>query len=78
MPDIKLRNQPFDLAFHPSESVFYSSLLTGEVKAWRYDQETGESTKGWSTRPTKKTARALAIESGGKGVWMGGKSGVVW
>lgn len=78
MPDIKLRNQPFDLTFHPSEPLVYASLLTGEVKSWRYDNETGEASKAWSVRPTKKTARALAVEADGKGLWMGGKSGVVW
>lgn len=78
MPDIKLRNQPFDLVFHPRESVVYASLLTGEVKAWRYDDVTGETSKGWSVRPTKRTARALAVEADGTGLWMGGKSGVLW
>ena len=78
MPDIKLRNQPFDLVFHPSEPVVYGSLLTGEVKAWKYDDVTGETTKLWSVRPTKKTARALAVEEDGKAMWMGGKSGVLW
>ncbi|EKD01789.1 hypothetical protein A1Q2_03852 [Trichosporon asahii var. asahii CBS 8904] len=77
MPDIKLRNQPFDLVFHPSEPVVYGSLLTGEVKAWKYDDVTGETTKLWSVRPTKKTARALAVEEDGKAMWMGGKSGVL-
>lgn len=78
MPDIKLRNQPFDLVFHPSEPVVYGSLLTGEVKSWKYDDATGETTKLWSVRPTKKTARALAVEADGKAMWMGGKSGVLW
>jgi hypothetical protein len=78
MPDIKLRNQPFDLVFHPRQDVVYASLLTGEVKSWRYDHESGETFKGWSVRPTKKTARALAVEADGAALWMGGKSGVVW
>lgn len=78
MPDIKLRNQPFDLKFHPTSNTLYASLLTGEVKAWTYDDATGEASKAWSVRPCKRTARALAIEASGDGVWMGGKSGVVW
>lgn len=78
MPDITLKNQPFDLAFHPSEPVLYSSLLTGEVKAWRYDDATGETERAWTVRPTKKTARALGIEGDGKSLWVGGKSGILW
>ncbi|WOO84608.1 WD repeat-containing protein JIP5 [Vanrija pseudolonga] len=77
MPDITLKNQPFDLAFHPSEPVLYSSLLTGEVKAWRYDDTTGETERAWTVRPTKKTARALGVEGDGKSLWVGGKSGIL-
>ncbi|WVQ94264.1 hypothetical protein IAU59_001343 [Kwoniella sp. CBS 9459] len=75
MPDIKLKNQPFDLAFHPSESVVFSSLLTGEVKAWRYDDDEGSTSSSWTVRPSKRTARTLAVEQGGSNVWVGGKSG---
>ncbi|WVW81388.1 hypothetical protein I302_103380 [Kwoniella bestiolae CBS 10118] len=78
MPDIKLRNQPFDLAFHPNESVIFSSLLTGEVKAWRYDDEDGSTSSSWSVRPSKRTARAITVEEGGKHIWMGGKSGTLF
>ncbi|WWC67215.1 uncharacterized protein I206_101122 [Kwoniella pini CBS 10737] len=78
MPDIKLRNQPFDLVFHPKESVIFSSLLTGEVKAWRYDDDNGSTSSSWSVRPSKRTARAIAVEESGKNVWMGGKSGTLF
>ncbi|WRT63321.1 uncharacterized protein IL334_000226 [Kwoniella shivajii] len=78
MPDIKLRNQPFDLAFHPTESVIFSSLLTGEVKSWRYDDEDGSTSTSWSVRPSKRTARAIAPEQDGKHLWVGGKSGTLF
>ncbi|WWC85438.1 uncharacterized protein L201_000301 [Kwoniella dendrophila CBS 6074] len=78
MPDIKLRNQPFDLAFHPNESVLFSTLLTGEAKAWRYDDEDGSTSTSWSVRPSKRTARALSVEESGKHIWMGGKSGTLF
>jgi len=73
-----LTSKPFDLAFHPSESVLYTSLLTGEVKAYRYDDETGETSEGsgsWTTRPSKRAARTLSMEADGSGLWMGGKGG---
>nr|ODO01335.1 WD repeat-containing protein JIP5 [Cryptococcus depauperatus CBS 7855] len=78
MPDIKLKNQPFDLDFHPKEPVVFSSLLTGQVCAWRYDDATGETTSEWSARPSKRTARALSVEQDGDYVWVGGKSGNIF
>ncbi|KAK4687819.1 WD repeat-containing protein 55, partial [Tremellales sp. Uapishka_1] len=78
MPDIRLKNQPFDLAFHPSSSTLYSSLLTGEVKAYSFDEETGETKSTWTARPSKKTARCLDVEESGDAVWMGGKSGALF
>lgn len=67
--------KPFDVAFHPKEPVVFSSLLTGQVCAWSYDDATGETSSSWSVRPSKRTARALSIEESGDEIWMGGKSG---
>ncbi|WVR03194.1 hypothetical protein IAU60_000185 [Kwoniella sp. DSM 27419] len=78
MPDIKLKNQPFDIAFHPSDPVVFASLLTGEVKAWRYDDDEGSTSSSWSVRPSKRTARCLAGEERGGNVWVGGKSGTLF
>lgn len=77
MPEIKLRNQPFDVAFSPTDNVLCAALLTGEIKAWRYDDENGDASKAWSVRPTKRTARAIDFSGDGKELWMGGKSGIV-
>ncbi len=74
MPDIRLKNQPFDLDFHPTEPVLYAGLLTGEVKAYRYDDK-GESSTSWSVRPSKRTARAVCANHDGGSVWMAGKAG---
>ena len=41
MPEIPVEAQLFDLVFHPTESVVYTALLTGHIKAFRYDE--GES-----------------------------------
>ncbi|KAJ9115735.1 hypothetical protein QFC24_006918 [Naganishia onofrii] len=83
MPDIKLDNQPFDLAFHPSYPLVYTSLLTGEIKAFKYadeaDGSTGEPShepeEVWSARPTKKCMRSLMVQSDGTRVWGCGKAG---
>ena len=74
----KTNQQPFDLVFHPTESVLYTSLLTGEVKAFRYDDETGETSESsgsWTARPSKRAARTLSMEENGNALWMGGKGG---
>jgi hypothetical protein len=58
--------------------VLYTSLLTGEVKAFRYDDETGETSEGsgsWTARPSKRAARTLSMEADGSTLWMGGKGG---
>jgi hypothetical protein len=67
--------QPFDLAFHPSEPFVYASLLTGEVKAFKYDEGNGETSRKWSVRPTKKCARSLVVQEDGSRVWAVGKAG---
>jgi hypothetical protein len=69
--------QPFDLTFHPTEPVLFASLLTGEVKAYAYSDETGEAGTSWTVRPSRKTARAVDVDRAGKSVWVGGKSGGV-
>lgn len=38
MPEIPFDAQIFDLTFHPKESIVYTALLTGDIKAFRYDQ----------------------------------------
>lgn len=75
--------QPFDLSFHPSQPLVYTSLLTGEIKAFRYadttDPSTGEAThepeEVWTVRPTKKCMRSLVVSSDGTRVWGCGKAG---
>ncbi|ORY22972.1 WD40-repeat-containing domain protein [Naematelia encephala] len=76
MPDIRLKNQPFDVVFHPQSPVIYGAILTGEVKAFRYDEE-GEASTSWSVRPTRRAARAISVEASGDSIWVGAKSGAL-
>lgn len=86
MPDISFANQPFDLAFHPTSSVLYTSLLTGEIKSYAYSDDTGASSTGdkaaWTSRPSKKCVRGVVFnseEGSGDGkLWAVGKSGGLW
>lgn len=57
--------------------MVFAGLLTGEVKAFRYDEDTGESSSSWSTRPTKRTMRSIDISENGECLWTGGKSGSI-
>jgi hypothetical protein len=69
------RFQPFDLAFHPTEPLVYTSLLTGEVKAFRYDDNSGDIFQGWTVRPSKKCCRSLVVQQDGSKIWAVGKAG---
>ena len=39
MPKIPVEAQIFDVAFHPTESIVYTALLSGNVRAFRYDMD---------------------------------------
>jgi hypothetical protein len=64
MPDLNLGTQVFDLVFSPTHDIVFTGLLTGHVKAFSYDEE-GICTPKFAVRPTKKTARSLAINPAG-------------
>lgn len=64
MPDLRLRNQPFDLVFSPNHDQIYAGLLTGQVKGFSYDSD-GAAVETFSLRPTKRSCRGLAINDYG-------------
>ncbi|GJJ14600.1 WD repeat-containing protein jip5 [Clathrus columnatus] len=68
MPDTSLGNQIFDLDFHPKEDYVYTGLLTGEIKALKYDTD-GSCQHMFNIRPTKRSCRGLAIDTFGKSLW---------
>ncbi|TFK53088.1 WD40 repeat-like protein [Heliocybe sulcata] len=72
MPDIQVGEQVFDVAFHPAESLLYTGLLTGEVKAFRYDDQ-GQHESAFTVRPSKKSCRALETDADGAYLWTAGK-----
>ena len=74
MPDINVSSQIFDLAFHPSSSVVYTSHLTGSIHSFAYDDDTGASTSGFSLRPTKRSVRALTLSPDGDKLYAAGKA----
>ncbi|OCH94597.1 WD40 repeat-like protein [Obba rivulosa] len=72
MPDIRVGAQIFDIAFHPTESLVYTGLLSGEVKAFSYDEQGNHECK-FSVRPSKRSCRAIAVGHDGGKLWAGGK-----
>lgn len=77
MPDISVGAQVFDLTFHPTESIVYAGLLTGEVKAFSYDEQ-GQHDQRFALKPSKRSCRSLAIDEQGESLWSVGKGKSLW
>ncbi|KAI0943775.1 WD repeat-containing protein jip5 [Taiwanofungus camphoratus] len=73
MPDIPVGAQIFDLTFHPNSSTVFTGLLTGEVKAFSYDDQGNHESK-FTLRPSKRSCRALTISRDGGRLWAAGKA----
>lgn len=72
MPDIVVGAQIFDVCFHPTESVVFLGLLTGGVKAFRYDEQ-GNADIVFSVRPSKRSCRGLESSEDGSRLYAVGK-----
>lgn len=77
MPDISVGAPIFDLIFHPTESIVYAGLLTGEVKAFGYDDQ-GQLDQRFTLKPSKRSCRGLAIDERGDRIWSVGKGKSLW
>ncbi|KAH7915939.1 WD40-repeat-containing domain protein [Hygrophoropsis aurantiaca] len=77
MPDIPVGSQIFDLAFHPSHSTVYTGLLTGQIKAFTYDEQ-GQHQQSFSVRPSKRSCRCLTLDEDGSKLWTGGKAKAIF
>ncbi|GJE93403.1 WD40 repeat-like protein [Phanerochaete sordida] len=75
MPDISVGAQIFDIAFHPTASVVYTGLLTGEVKAYGYDDDgQDDPVCKFRVRPSKRSCRGITLSEDGSRLWATGKS----
>ncbi|KAI0074600.1 WD40 repeat-like protein [Panus rudis PR-1116 ss-1] len=72
MPDIRVGAQIFDLVFHPSHRTVYTGLLTGEIKAFTYDDQ-GDYQKSFSLKVSKRSCRGLSMNSSGDRLYSVGK-----
>ncbi|KAI0267431.1 WD40 repeat-like protein [Gloeopeniophorella convolvens] len=73
MPDIAQGAQIFDLAFHPTETVVYTGLLNGKVKAFSYDDD-GAHKPAFDLRISKRSCRGLALSPDGASLFAVGKN----
>lgn len=73
MPTIPVGAQVFDLVFHPTETTVFLGLLTGEIKAYKYDEQ-GSASETFSLQPSKKSCRGLALTDGGSKLHAVGKA----
>lgn len=73
MPDISTASQIFDLVFHPTQSVVYSALLSGQVKAFSYNDQGGYA-RQFSLALSNKSCRGLDTSDDGGHLWAVGKS----
>ena len=75
MPDVSVGAQIFDLAFHPAASVLYAGLLSGEVRAYGYDDDGADAPAcRFRVRPSRRSCRGLAVSEDGARLWAVGKS----
>src|SRR5262245_15868429 len=72
MPVIPLGAQIFDLAFHPTHSTVYTALITGDIKAFQYDEQ-AQCEPTFDLRPSKRSCRGLASSIDGRRLWAVGK-----
>ncbi len=69
MPDIPQGNQVFDLEFSTNDNLVFSALLNGRIRAYGYDNQTGDVEQKWELRPTKRSCRGIAIGLDGHTLW---------
>ncbi|TFK75670.1 WD40 repeat-like protein [Pluteus cervinus] len=72
MSEISVGAQVFDVIFHPTRSILYSGLLTGQVKAFSLD-ERGQSEPAFTVQPSKRSCRSLSIDEDGMHLYAVGK-----
>ena len=77
MPDIPVGAQIFDVVFHPTESLACVGLLTGEVKAFTYDDQ-GNYQSSFTLKPSKRSCRGLSMNEDGSRLWSVGKARALW
>ncbi|KAG0266412.1 WD domain repeat-containing protein 55 [Actinomortierella ambigua] len=77
-PDtLAYKSTVFDFAFHPSQDIIATGLITGHINCVKYAPGKGNNEVMWSTRPSKKSVRGLAFSHDGAGLFTVTKDGSI-
>ncbi|KAG0348864.1 WD domain repeat-containing protein 55 [Podila humilis] len=77
-PDaLTYKNDVFDFAFHPSEDIIATGLITGHINCVKYAPGAENNETLWSVRPSKKSCRGLAFSHDGAGLFTISKDGAI-
>ncbi|KAG0231243.1 WD domain repeat-containing protein 55 [Actinomortierella wolfii] len=67
----------FDFAFHPTQDIIATGLITGHINCVKYAPGQGNNEVMWSIRPSKKSVRGLAFSHDGAGLFTVTKDGSI-
>ncbi|KAG0031232.1 WD domain repeat-containing protein 55 [Podila clonocystis] len=77
-PDaLSYKNAVFDFAFHPTEDIIATGLITGHINCVKYVPGAENNESLWSVRPSKKSCRGLAFSHDGAGLFTVSKDGAI-
>ncbi|CAO3572748.1 unnamed protein product [Mortierella alpina] len=77
-PDtLSYKSTVFDFAFHPTQDIIATGLITGHISCVRYVPGLGNNQSLWSVRPSKKSCRGLAFSHDGAGLFTVSKDGAI-
>ncbi|KAF9997048.1 hypothetical protein BGZ65_007365 [Modicella reniformis] len=77
-PDtLSYKNTVFDFAFHPSEDIIATGLISGHINCVKYVPGPGNNESLWKVRPSKKSCRGLAFNHDGSGLFTVSKDGAI-
>ncbi|KAF9916308.1 hypothetical protein BX616_004093 [Lobosporangium transversale] len=77
-PDtLSYKSTVFDFAFHPTENIIATALITGHINCVKYIPGAGNNESLWNVRPSKKSCRGLAFNHDGTGLFTVSKDGSI-
>ncbi|KAG0314541.1 hypothetical protein BGZ99_008067 [Dissophora globulifera] len=77
-PDtLTYKSTVFDFAFHPTENIIATALITGHINCVKYQPGLGNNESLWKVRPSKKSCRGLAFSHDGAGLFTVSKDGTI-
>ncbi|KAF9101221.1 hypothetical protein BGX27_011562 [Mortierella sp. AM989] len=77
-PDtLTYKSTVFDFAFHPTQNIIATGLITGHINCVKYVPGSGNNESLWNVRPSKKSCRGLAFSHDGAGLFTVSKDGAI-